>query len=302
MGKFAVIPHRRSGCRRIHRACHSPVVKGDNVSNSKADSAEIDKWDPEFTERVVGIMRTPLRRYFRTKVRGLEHIPPHGGALLVSNRSGGQFALDVPILAVGFYEKFGYGRPIQTLSHDMLFFGPVKDMLLRAGFIRAKRDNAATALSSGHLVMVFPGGDYDVCRPTRQQKVIDFDGRTGYVKTAIDAEVPIVPIVSIGGQENQLYLTRGSALARLLGPIARAARTKIVPLAIGFPFGLSLGSILPPNLPLPTKIVTEVLAPVDVTAEFGDDPDVAEVDSHVRGLMQRALDELARKRRLPILG
>jgi 1-acyl-sn-glycerol-3-phosphate acyltransferase len=301
-GKFAVIQHWRSDCRHTTVRAIPPVVRGDNVSNSKTDSVEIDRWDPEFTERVVGFMRTPLRRYFRTEVRGLEHIPPKGGALLVSNHSGGQFALDVPILAVEFYEKFGYDRPIQTLSHDLLFFGPVKDVLLRTGFIRANRDNAAAALSSGNLVVVFPGGDYDVCRPTLQQSVIDFDGRTGYVKTAVDAGVPIVPIVSIGGQENQFYVTRGSAIAKMLGPIARAARTKIVPLAIGFPFGLSLGSILPPNLPLPTKIVTEVLAPVDVAAEFGEDPDIAEVDRHIRGLMQGALDELARKRRLPVLG
>ncbi|HUM00247.1 MAG TPA: glycerol acyltransferase, partial [Mycobacterium sp.] len=42
--------------------------------------------------------------------------------------------------------------------------------------------------------------------------------------------------------------------------------------------------------------------PIDITAEFGGDPDVDEVDAHVRSVMQDALNELARKRRLPILG
>jgi hypothetical protein len=55
--------------------------------------------------------------------------------------------------------------------------------------------------------------------------------------------------------------------------------------------------LLPPNLPLPTKIVTQVLEPVDVRAEFGDDPDPQVVDAHIRKLMQSALDELARHRR-----
>ena len=77
------------------------------------------------------------------------------------------------------------------------------------------------------------------------------------------------------------------------------ARINILPLTFGFPFGLSV--IFPPNLPLPAKIVTEVLDPIDVTAQFGADPDVKEVDAHVRSVMQR-VERLASKRRLPILG
>jgi hypothetical protein len=60
--------------------------------------------------------------------------------------------------------------------------------------------------------------------------------------------------------------------------------------------------LIPPNLPLPTKVVTQVLEPIDIAAKFGDDADVAEVDAHVRSVMQYALDRLARKRRLPVLG
>jgi len=56
------------------------------------------------------------------------------------------------------------------------------------------------------------------------------------------------------------------------------------------------------NLPLPTKIVTQVLEPIDIVAEFGEDPDIDEVDAHVRAVMQRGLDKLAAKRRFPILG
>ena len=51
-----------------------------------------------------------------------------------------------------------------------------------------------------------------------------------------------------------------------------------------------------------TKIVTQVLAPIDIATKFGDDPDVAEIDAHVRIVMQDALESLARDRRFPILG
>jgi len=110
--------------------------------------------------------------------------------------------------------------------------------------------------------------------------------------------VPIVPAVSIGGQETQLFLTRGNWLARKLG--ITKARMDILPLSFGFPFGLSV--IFPPNVPLPAKIVTEVLDPIDVTAQFGKNPDVEEVDAYVRSVMQTALDRLAGERRFPVLG
>jgi len=270
------------------------------VSDTETDHPEIAKWDPGLTERVMGILRPFLKRYFRSEVRGLDNIPSAGGALVVSNHSGGLFPMDVPVFAVDFYDTFGYDRPIYTLSHDMVFAGPTAGFFVRTGFIRANPENAAKALRAGGVVVVFPGGDYDVYRPTVWGNVIDFDGRTGYVRTAIEAGVPIVPAVSIGGQETQLYLSRGTWLAERLGPIARLARTKILPVSFGFPFGLSV--VIPPNLPLPSKIITEVLEPIDIAAEFGDDADVAEVDAQVRSVMQTALDRLARKRRLPVLG
>jgi hypothetical protein len=45
-----------------------------------------------------------------------------------------------------------------------------------------------------------------------------------------------------------------------------------------------------------------VLPPIDIAARFGNHPDVAEVDRHIRWVMQSVLDELGRRRRLPIFG
>jgi len=59
---------------------------------------------------------------------------------------------------------------------------------------------------------------------------------------------------------------------------------------------------LPPNLPLPTKITAQVLKPIDIFATFGSDPDIDEVDLHVRSTMQAAMDALAAERRFPVLG
>lgn len=265
------------------------------TDNEPTDTA---KWDPGLTERVMGWIRPLVKGYHRAEVRGLDTFPP-GGALVVSNHSGGMFAMDVPVFATDFYAKFGYGRPVLTLSHDVLFTGLTADFFVKTGFIRANHDNADEALRSGGVVVVFPGGDYDAYRPTASENTIDFDGRTGYIRAALNAGVPLVPAVAIGGQESQLYLSRGTGLAKALR-LDKLMRAKIMPISFGFPFGLS--AVLPVNLPLPAKIVMQVLEPIDIVAEFGENPDIAEVDAHVRAVMQTALDQLAEERRFPILG
>ena len=87
-------------------------------------------------------------------------------------------------------------------------------------------------------------------------------------------------------------------LAKRIG-IKEWMRTDILPISLGFPLGLTL---IPTNLPLPTKVVTQVLEPIDIAAAFGEDPDVDAVDAHVRAVMQAALDDLAAQRRFPIIG
>ncbi|WP_199255012.1 lysophospholipid acyltransferase family protein [Mycolicibacterium mengxianglii] len=273
------------------------------MNTSDVDPADVPirdvaKWDPSFTERVFGLLRPLIKGYHRAEVRGLETFPP-GGALVVGNHSGGLFAMDMPVFASGFYDHFGYDRPVFTLSFDLIFTGPTADFFRRIGFIRANPENAQEALRSGGVVIVFPGGDYDVYRPTAARNKIDFGGRTGYVRAALEAGVPIVPEVAIGGQESQIYLSRGTWLAKTLR-LDKLLRAKILPIGFGFPFGLS--AVVPVNAPLPTKIVMQVLEPIDIEAEFGENPDIDEVDAYVRLVMQRALDQLAAERRLPVIG
>jgi hypothetical protein len=102
-----------------------------------------------------------------------------------------------------------------------------------------------------------------------------------------------VPVVAIG-EETALFLGRGGPLARVLG-------VRSLPVSLGLPFGLSLGGLVG-HLPLPAKIVVEVLAPIDVAEEFGEDPDVDAVFAEVSARMQATLDALATERRWPVVG
>ncbi len=256
------------------------------------------RWDPGFVNLARKVLGPAMKLYFRATVRGLETFPPSGGVLVVCNHSGGVLTPDVFVLAPAFYERFGLDRPLYTLAHYGVFITPFVSWLRKFGVVHASPENAVNALRSGGVVVVFPGGDYDAFRPTRKRNIIDFEGRTGYVRAAAEAGVPIVPAVCIGGQETQFYLARGDGFARRLG--LHRFRLDIMPLTVGLPFGLT--PFFPANFPLPAKIVTDVLPPVDITARFGADPDVDEVDAHVRMVMQRALNRLADERRFPVLG
>lgn len=263
-------------------------------------SGALDERDPAYIAAALPLLKLAMKGWFRSRVRGMERVP-EGGALMVGNHSGGMLAMDVPIIAVAFAEQFGAERPLYCLAHDMLFAGVAGPFFRKFGFVPADRASAHEVLESGAVTIVFPGGDYDTFRPTLKANRIDFAGRTGYVRTAIGAGVPIVPVVSIGGQEAQFHLTRGQWLGRF-SPLRKVMRTDLLPLTFGFPFGLTPAGV--GNIPLPTKIVTEVLDPID-PADFGPDPDdaaVAEIDEVVRGRMQEALDRLARERKLPVLG
>jgi 1-acyl-sn-glycerol-3-phosphate acyltransferase len=272
------------------------------VDGQETDEAQSAGWlalrDAAYVDRLMPVLRLAVKLYFRSDVRGLEHVP-EGGVLLVSNHSGGMVAMDVPVLAVAFHDYFGSERPFYVLAHDVLLTIGGKYVLGRAGFLPASRDNAIAALRAGAATIVFPGGDYDVFRPTTKANKIDFGGRKGYIRTAMDAGVPIVPVVSIGGQEEYLFLSRGEWLARLLR-LDKLLRLKMAPIVVGLPFGLTSGYV--PNLPMPAKIVTQVLEPVHVQDEFGKDPDIDHVDGVVRARMHAALDALARERRFPVIG
>lgn len=59
----------------------------------------------------------------------------------------------------------------------------------------------------------------------------------------------------------------------------RLLRSDILPVSFGFPFGFSVA--IPPNLSLPAKIVTQALKPIDIAAQFGENPEINEVERHL---------------------
>ncbi|WP_238815365.1 1-acyl-sn-glycerol-3-phosphate acyltransferase [Nocardia brasiliensis] len=131
--------------------------------------------DPEFIIDTVGPAWLFARTYFRAEVRGLELIPDKGPILLVGNHSGGNVSPEVLVTTLAFVRRFGPQRPFFQLAHDLVMAYPVLGALLRRfGTVSADPDSARRALRDGAAVLVYPGGDWEVHRPTWEEDRIDF--------------------------------------------------------------------------------------------------------------------------------
>jgi 1-acyl-sn-glycerol-3-phosphate acyltransferase len=261
---------------------------------------DLDAWDPEYIRETAPLMRMVFGTYFRGEVRGLENIPAEGPALLVGNHSGGTYIADTFVFAQKFYEHFGPDRRFHQLAHSVAARMPLMGLIRHWGTVAASHKNAKRAFKRGAPVLVYPGGDYETYRPTTHSDRIEFGGRKGWIKLALNEGVPIVPVVSIGGQETALFVTRGERAARLTG-LAKLARIKVLPVQIAPPFGITVLD-LPGRLPLPAKITIQVLPPVDLRERFGPEPDPEDVYEELTDDMQDALSDLSEERTLPLVG
>jgi 1-acyl-sn-glycerol-3-phosphate acyltransferase len=262
--------------------------------------ADLDERDPDFIRERLPLMWLLASVWFRGEVRGLGNIPDSGPVLLVGNHSGGNMTPDTIIFTLAFSTYFGVERPFYQLAHNLVLAMPTLGSLRKFGTVAASPANAAKALESGAALLIYPGGDYEVHRPSWERNKVDFANRQGFVRLALERNVPIVPVVSIGGQETALFLSRGERLARLLA-LDRLFRLKVLPISVALPWGLNVGDMLG-HIPLPAKLTIETLPPIDVRAEFGPDPDVQEIYDHIIRLMQDTLDALAAERLLPVIG
>jgi len=236
-------------------------------------------------------------RYFELDARGMEHVPSRP-VMVVSNHSGGTSIPDVWGFGFAWYQHFGLERPIHPLAHEMVlstkttarFFG-------RIGVLRAGRGVAGDVLTRwGRDLLVMPGGDVDTWRPYRDRYKVQFGGRTGYARTAIQAGVPIVPVANAGAHETLFVLTDGRELARRL-KLRELTRANVFPISLAFPWGLTIGPW--PHLPIPTKMRYRFGAPIQPPplppGEAPTEEMVLAMDAAVRAAVQALLDDLRRE-------
>src|SRR3954454_11193301 len=293
-GNGALTPdQRQSAIQALGRLMSDQVQK-------RIPTADLDERDPDYIRETLPGLWLLASFYFRADVKGLEKIPAEGPVLLVGNHSGGNVTPDTIVFTLAFATYFGVERRFFQLAHNLVLAMPGLASLRKYGTVAASHENARKALETDAALLVYPGGDFEVHRPTWDSAKVDFNGRKGWIRLALDNNVPVVPLVAIGGQETALFLSRGERLAKLLR-LDKMFRLKVLPISLAIPWGLNVGDMLS-HWPLPAKISMRVLEPIDLRKEFGREPDHDEVYEEVLGRMQRTLDQLQGERTLPLIG
>lgn len=258
-----------------------------------------------FNERLVRLQEPVwelLRRYyFRLEVDGWERLPD-APCLLVGVHSGGALTMDAWTFLYAWWRHFGEERLLHGTAHDVLMATPgLGDYFRQMGVLSASRDAVGEALDQGFDVIVWPGGEKDSMRHWRERDTAVLGGRTGFVRMALEHQVPIVPVATVGGHDTVFVVNEGAWLARL-GRLGERFRSTRAPIVVGPPFGIAIETV-PMHVPLPAKIRTEILEPIvpEVDPGVADDEEFHEqVYEEVRAAIQQGMDRLAEKRRFPV--
>jgi 1-acyl-sn-glycerol-3-phosphate acyltransferase len=272
------------------------------VVAERAGKWNLDGPDWDFFELQKYFWNPLMDFWFRMEVEGWDRLP-ESPALLIGIHSGAPFPWDAWTVGVQWWRHFGRTRPLHGTAHDALMATPVVGSYFRRmGVLPAAADSITAALAAGRDVALWPGGERDSLRPWIKRDQALLAGRTGFIKLAIRSGVPIVPIATVGGPDSMPVLATGRRLASALR-LDKVARLKMFPIALQAPWGLS--PALLPEIPFPTKIRTAFQDPI----ELDRDPDRVEDKEYVRdsydavcASIQRGMDTLARRRRLPLFG
>jgi 1-acyl-sn-glycerol-3-phosphate acyltransferase len=218
-------------------------------------------FDRALTEALMPLFAVVARRYWRVEVRGTEHLPRSGGALLVSNHAG-VLPWDGAMIKVAVFDAVE--RHARALVATWFSELPVASWLLsRTGQAPGHPDDTLRLLRNGELVLVFPEGVRGTGKPWSERYRLRRFGRGGFVEVAMRAEVPIIPVSVVGSEETYPMIADVRPLAQLLG-MPYFPVTPTWPL-LG-PFGL---------IPLPSKWRITFHPPVDVTSSPAAAPPTA---------------------------
>ena len=280
---------------------------------------QLEKVDPDFAHKIEPFLEGLYKYYFRCDVQGWENIP-QTKALFVGNHNG-LLTFEVLMMFYAYWKHFGTSRKALGLAHSVALNNPFfKWIIPRIGAVPADPDIALEAVKRDYSLLVYPGGEKESFRPFSERKKVDFYQRKGFIKLALKAEVPLVPIVSIGAHESYVILHRGEELAEKLG-LKKRFRLHGLPVTFRsiffcwcmvtgvftfFPLLIAPAAFMSIFVPMPAKMDFKILPPIDVVSMV--DPNLTEEENlqkiydHVLMIMNRELTKEYAKRKFPVLG
>lgn len=243
-------------------------------------------------------------RWLRVTVDGLENVPVEGPALLVGNHAGHRLH-DAASLQYAVRRHHPGKRVIRSLMAwdlgKLLVAGHVATQY--AGCVVGHPRNADYLLGKGSLVLVYPEGTRAAVKPFRRRHQLCGPEHwgSGFVKTALKNEVPIIPVVTQGFETAVPTLWRSKLLGRMWG-----LRSGLFPVS---PQTLVTGPFLcfPGVAPFPVRCRVSIGRPLDPrdlapSGRIRTEEDVRHVSLAIRDLIQNRLDELVAERPRPLVG
>jgi 1-acyl-sn-glycerol-3-phosphate acyltransferase len=250
-----------------------------------------DEWgfDEEFAEAVYPFFDFLYEVWWRVQATGVQNVPSHGRALVVSNHSGSLFPFDASMLVGAIMKEHPLPRWPRPMVLNWAFELPFLSFFMRkVGGVPASPFNAIRLLQQDEIVMVFPEGVKGTGKPFSERYRLQRFGRGGFVEVALRTRSPIVPVAVVGAEEIYPKLAESKTLAKLLG-------APFVPITPTLPWLGPLGLI-----PLPSRWRIEFCEPIDISEyppEAADDRAlVFEISERVRDTIQEQLyDGLVRR-------
>lgn len=272
-------------------------------------TAPLDQRRPDAVAAAARVLGPVTRRAFRYALRGMDRVP-EGPCLFVGNHSGAG-VIELLCMLPAWHARHGEERPVWALANKVSLAYPVIGNWLRTvGGVPASYEHGREMLARGRDVMVFPGGDIDSFRPFYQHRKVIFGKRRGYVRLALEMGVPVVPVATIGAHYTYLMAPGNAWLADKLS-LKRRARLESAPVTLGLlgtvlatgatalalvdPLVL-VGAAIAAAVPLPVRITSEMLAPIDLARELpaslSNEERVERGHELIHGALQRAVTEM----------
>lgn len=214
------------------------------------------------------LTRWLYRNYFRCEAKGLENIPADGPCLLVANHSG-QLPFDAMVILTAVMLEAPHPRAARSMVERFVPTLPFVSYLFnRWGQITGTPENCQRLLRDGEMILVFPEGTAGISKPFSQRYQLAAFGH-GFMRMALEAQAPIVPVAVIGAEE-QAPAVNAKPLARMM----RAPSFPVVPYPPFFPI-----------VPLPVKYRLYFGEPLS----FEGDPDDEDesIEAKVRAVRNR---------------
>lgn len=275
---------------------YSLEYQADILSRRFTGDYETDEWglDQEFMDAIRPFFEFMYNNYWRVEISGIENIPEEGRALLVSNHSG-QLPWDGSMIGLAVLKEHPTQRLVRTLYADWFptlpFFSATLEKL---GQALANEDNGIRLLEQDELVAVFPEGYKGVGKLYKERYRLARFGRGGFIRMALKAQAPIIPVAVVGAEETYVSLFKSRTMARILG-------FPYFPISPTFPWLGLLGFV-----PLPTKWYIDFGEPILLDGYSNDATNnlvlVSQLSDQVRNIVQQMIFNRLSQRRSVLFG